>query len=146
MCTAILIADAKVPKVAIADMIVYKVGMKIDPKERNEKYRFRTPYQFTVYEPDKLAKAAMRFIKEGGFSDDTERNYVLENGRYKAFAYVREGIHSFTNVERAKKHINRDAYFYIGEFIIPKGSKYYENACGNIVSNKIIFKQFLSCV
>lgn len=135
MCTAILIADAKTPKRAIADIIVYKVG-KINPKGL-----FVSPYQYTIYVPNKLVKAAMRFTSKSGFADGTEYNYVMINGGEDKFAYVQTGFHSFTSIERAKIHAGRDLFYSIGEFIIPKGSKYYENGCGNIVSNQIIFKE-----
>jgi hypothetical protein len=65
---------------------------------------------------------------------------------------IEEGYHSYNSLETAKKFMSKDMSCYdttlflkytIGKFIIPKGSKYFKNEEGELVSSNIIFKEII---
>ena len=58
--------------------------------------------------------------------------------RNKDLVSYAQGFHSAISQDRFKECWREDAYIY--ECVIPKGSEYYENLSGLIVSNQIIIK------
>lgn len=57
---------------------------------------------------------------------------------------ISSGYHSFESKHLANLNIDPCFYgSYIAEFMIPKGSKYYVNFAGEIVSSNIVFIKYL---
>ncbi len=135
MCTIIPKRVQNRPKTAKKDITVYKSGrsgISID--------NMLAQYQAFNYERDKVNYTEFTFDPiQIICSDEVEHKYYLglENKGVKIVA-VGQGFHSFKESYRLKLHKGCPALF-----IIPKGSLYYENECGNLVSNRIIFKKFL---
>lgn len=53
------------------------------------------------------------------------------------YIYIYSGYHSYIRIPRAKPLVDSTLY----KFIIPKGSEYYINTEGEVVSNQIIFTE-----
>jgi len=138
MCTAILKKEyAKGPKIAKADMVVYKVT------DVNFENIFGSKFRDYTYRPNELHTATFS-IGEEVSSDDVEYNYIMSfKQRHNAFNFISTGLHAYISIARIKMNWYNIRRLGIGRFIIPKGAQYYKNACGNIVSNQIIFKEFV---
>ena len=129
----------KYHKIAEEDITVYKFGIKYNKK-------FLPAYQDDFgYEPNiRNDKVEIKLIKDGKSYHGT------------CYFYVNEGYHSYSE----KCHLLNDSCdvgvyskifdekyldFYtlvddfIGKFIIPKGSEFYENEDGEIVSSNIMW-------
>jgi hypothetical protein len=132
MCTAIL--KGQKPLIAEKDIIVYKASYK----EENENI-FTSMFERYRYLKENLHRAEMTFTNDFCVSDRVEQDYVEDRGE-ENFLFVKKGFHSFVSIERIRKEYSGGE---VAEFIIPKGSKYYSNECGNIVSNAIIFNEWL---
>lgn len=106
-------------RIAKEDIVVFKVG-------RGKKY-FNCLYQFYFkYKKDKLQKKV-------------ELIPLLSwNGSYK---YINSGYHSYRNLDNTEDNMFLYSRKKIGIFIIPKGTKYYQNR-REIVSETIKFKGF----
>ena len=109
-------------KVAEIDIVCYKyLDEHLDNTEKKKK-RYTAPcFERFSYENKVLVK-----------SDLVMRYYEGE------FVTIGKGLHSFVNIEVAKNYefdFNEDSQLY--QFIIPKGSIYYENSV-HFVSNQII--------
>lgn len=77
---------------------------------------------------------------------------VIHSNKWRLMA-IFEGYHSYTRIDNSYVHksgffqVNGVSYqlnpkqlnqdIYIAKFVIPKGSEYYVNACGEVVSNSI---------
>ena len=126
-------------KVAEEDVIVYKVG-----KLMNGKF-FPSYYSEFGYEPNSNNdKVSLKLIKKGGTCLGDHCNYIDEG--YHSYSGKCELIKSFYDIcvypkfynERCLDYYDFDDPF-IGEFIIPTGTEYYENEEGEIVSSNIIW-------
>jgi hypothetical protein len=135
------------PHVAKGDITVYKFG-----NYSTEEAFFLPRYMDLRYEIGKLQKKV---------SIKVIRPYPLIN-----VWTINEGYHSYSGGNRiriGKNGIflsprNRGGYYsdivaferpvYIGRFIIPKGSTYYINRAGEVVSENIMYdgRVFVSCV
>lgn len=131
MCTVIPKSKKGHPSIAKEDIEVYKTCDKID------KTSVSSCYQKFLYRKDKLYSITkFSYDNDRCCSDTIEHDYrdTLDNP-----VYVNKGFHSFDkNDNRLKDHFELPC-----RFIIPKGSRYYKNSVGNIVSNQIIFKEIL---
>ena len=139
MCTLITTAQKPKPRVAKADIVVYKTGYK-HYTEDDDPVPFRSAYRNYIYRPDELHSAEFSFNEEFLTSDTFESEYkdtIPENRR----CYVSRGFHSFASISRADRWYDRNAL--LAEFVIPKGASYYINKAENVVSNQIIFKRFV---
>lgn len=128
----------KYHKIAEEDIVVYKFGLKIDGKF------FPSYYPEFGYEPNSInEKVSLKLIKKGGrvclgtyydYIDEGYHSYSRECGIINSFYDI--GVYSKNDSEK-----NLDFYWCegIGKFIIPKGSEYYENEDGEIVSSNIIW-------
>jgi hypothetical protein len=136
MCTIIPRYLKNRPKTAKKDIVVYKGGYIYDLSKKS----FITPYMDFIYEKDILYKEELTYDSHdlAGY-DDVEGAYRICLPHPLA---VVKGFHSLSTLD--KKRLNGYRYDRIfGEFVIPKGSKYFINPCGNVVSNQIVFKKFL---
>jgi len=136
MCT--VIQKEQLPKIAEKDIEVYKLAqVKMSDT-------FMSAYKGFCY------KAGKEYRTEFTFSNIAEQvsdSYELKwrNITIPVYnrRYVMEGFHSYNSIKRLKL---TELYSYsviIGLFIIPKGATYYENGAGNIVSNRLIFKNYV---
>ena len=137
--------DQHFETVAKEDIEVYKIG-----SPNKKKNRFNCLYMDTFF-----------YIK----NEDTPKiNLELQEDnnivKGPTIYFIDEGYHCydeytklrplFTNSIKGHKYDfsirNCDTFYHkvcAGKFIIPKGSKYYVNNFGEIVSEKLIFKEFL---
>ena len=116
-------------KVAEEDVIVYKLGRIIDGK-------------FIPYFKCFFAYTANSLNKEVKLGRDIGLVYVS----------IDEGYHSYASNYKSFNELNlmmlldggllnykSDYEYVIGKFLIPKGSEYYENDKGDIVSSQLIW-------
>lgn len=126
--------DTAVRKIAKRDFYVYKIGCASDKG-------FKSLYQNFIYEPKEINKKVelnpIQFSKDESF-------YVIYKGyhSYKDIAMPYSDLRSYYRTIYLGK-IAEDIRLYniysIATFIIPKGSEYYENGGGEIVSSNIIY-------
>lgn len=130
MCT--VITNKAKPRIATEDIKVYKFCKKGSNRIVSAVYEY-------PYVPNVLNKAEFVYSSIGSCSDVIEDEYSISLRGVPRF--VRDGFHSYNSIERAM------SIKWYGKilclFIIPKGSFYYMNKCGNVVSNQIIFKECL---
>ena len=130
-------------KIAERDIVVYKLGHVIETtKEFQSLYRNYTYYPKglnkvvtlvpIVYatEVSKLRSSELGIIYSGYHS--YESISLPFNGLGTSSRTILLGT---TIKERIKVHNN----YYIATFIIPKGSEYYKNKCGELISSNIIY-------
>ena len=140
MCTIIKLSQKNRPRIATKDIQVYKVGSWIN---RND--QFTSKYYGHDYVSDQLYTAEFSYSNNDSCSDSTEADYYVklrEKGVKQVF--VGQGFHAYVSIDR----ISREYGFKpinLGLFVIPKGAEYYLNGAGNIVSNQIIFKEYITC-
>lgn len=129
----------KYHKISEEDIVVYKFGWENDGKF------FPSYYPEFGYEPNSINdKVSLKVIKEGRVCIGTYYNYIDEG--YHSYSRECGIINSFNDIGVYSKNDsekNLDYYDFddpfIGKFIIPKGSEYYENEDGEIVSSNIIW-------
>ena len=129
----------KYHKVAEEDIVVYKFGKEIDKK-------FFPSYKINFgYEPNYLSdKVEIKLNKDGVCYHGTRCFYSNEG--YHSYSEECEIIKYLYNVGVYSKisNGNRLDYYefetpFIGKFIIPNGTEYYENEDGEIVSSQIMW-------
>lgn len=132
----------KYHKVAEEDIIVFKFGFF------NKEKSFFNPYFMldTVYIPNVRSK---------------EIELTIKQNRLFLYLYIEEGYHSYSGdckyfnkkvYDNVKINKYNKAYYdnryietfhlpasHLGEFIIPKGTEYYEKENGEIVSSQLIW-------
>lgn len=128
-------------KIARRDIVVYKIGCI-------SKNIFTSLYQNYVYEIGKINKNVvlvpdMRYNVNGVFRIEDP------------LCAIYRGYHSYTSISMSYYDLDFYSrtiylgkrphtmwlknYWYIATFIIPKGSNYFENDMGEIVSSNIIY-------
>ena len=128
-------------KIAKRDFYVYKIGRASDkgfkslyqnfiyiPGVLNEKVKMSPiiPHYYSTY---KLRKEQYGIIYEG-----------YHSYRDIAMPYSDLGLHSRTiYLGKIAENIRLNNIYSIATFIVPKGSEYYENVGGEIVSSNIIY-------
>ena len=127
----------KYHKIAEEDITVYKFGCKIDGKF------FPSYYPEFGYEPNSINdKVSLKVIKKRIVYLGTHYDYIDEG--YHSYSGECGIINSFYDIGVYSKNDNEKNLDYywgedIGVFIIPKGTEYYENEDGEIVSSNIIW-------
>lgn len=127
-------------KIAKKDIIVYKVGYMSGES-------FCSLYLNYTYVPKETNKEVK--------IDPFIYNYNICKERKKQECIIYTGYHSYKEVSmpyselgtssrlvylgRTVERINLFNLYYVATFIIPKGSEYYENDEGEIVSSNIIY-------
>lgn len=128
-----LLTYQKKPIILSEDKIVYKILCGET-----------SPYANFEYEFDKLYSTEIKKTSDATPYDYEQRLlYKGNNDKLKdGVISIKEGFHSFTNIEYAKTIIRRHniSYMNIHECIIPTGSEYYEDETHLCVSNNIIIK------
>lgn len=137
MCTVIKLSQKYHPKTAKKEIVVYKVSQTV------LKDSFYSMIRYHPYIKDKLYTTAFTYHPWGSSSDVVESTYAMSLRINRTAVFVYNGFHSYISLERVDKAGYVVPSPRIGEFIIPVGAKYYENECGNIVSNQIIFKDYV---
>ena len=125
----------KSPRTAKRDITVYKL---VNIFVKGHYSLIRSPYNPFTYEDGIVYRAEMSDTGDKWFFDDLDVNYWVDKLPSKIIA---TGFHAATNRERINTYEliclpNR----MIVEFIIPKGSLYYKDGNGLIVSNQIMLK------
>ena len=130
-------------KIAERDIIVYKLGYVIEATKE-----FRSLYQNYTYYPKELNKVVT--LVPVIFTTEVSKLQPSETGM------IYEGYHSYKSISLPfnrlgysfrfillgtiiKERISICNSYYIATFIIPKGSNYFENDRGEIVSSNIIY-------
>lgn len=121
-------------KIAEKDIVVYKIGKVLNNK-------FRSLYQNYFYGAKELnTKISLRPASD----QDYLPHFLIWEG-YHSYKDVtipfNELEESFRGMYVGKIKIIMPLIndYYLGTFIIPKGSEYYENHVGEIVSSNIIY-------
>ena len=130
-------------KIAEKDIVVYKLGYIIETTKE-----FRSLYQNYAYYPKGLNKVVtlvpIVYITEVSKLRSSETGIIYSGYHsYKdiSLPFNRIGF-SFRFILLGSIIMERiELYndYYIATFIIPKGSEYYENKCGELVSSNIIY-------
>ena len=127
-------------KIAKRDFYVYKLGCISDEG-------FRSLYQNFIYIPKEINKK----IK----LEPVIHDYKIYELMKKQYGTIYEGYHSYKDIAmpysdlrpyyrtiylgKFAEDIRLNNVYSIATFIIPKGSEYYENRAGEIVSNQIMY-------
>lgn len=123
-------------KVAKRDITVYKLGFI---SENN----FISLYQDYIYEIKKINKE-IELKPDLFYKDGLGDNGAIYKG-YHSYVYISmpySGLDSYCRIIYLGKKphcIRLLNLYYVAAFIIPKGSEYYENSKGEIVSSNIIY-------
>ncbi len=137
-----LITEQKTPLIAEEDVIVYKVL----------ETRLRSYFKYFQYTQNELFETQIREIEKGKTWVSTcslDGDYLT--AKYNVFRVgdlynnpnlicLKYGFHSCISIEVAKKISG----VFIYECVIPKGSEYYKDEVGFLISNKIIIKELIS--
>lgn len=127
-------------KIAERDFYVYKLGY-ISNKN------FRSLYQKFIYKPKEINKKVSL--------DPACIDFTISKSREEIPCVIYEGYHSYKDITmpysdlgvyyrliylgKLAENIRVFNIYCIATFIIPKGSKYYENDNGEIVSSDIVY-------
>ena len=124
----------KKPKIAKTNKTVYKVMYIYGAKEASSQFsRFK-------YFLNQLYTCDIKEIDDNCSYDDIALRW--KNDLRIEYKSIGEGFHSFYKKRMCDDMINvNNLSFY--KCIIPKGSKYYEDGTGLVVSNQIIIKKRL---
>ena len=121
-------------KIAKRDFYVYKIG-------RVSNKGFNSLYQNFIYEPKEInKKVELNPIQRLEYGSA----YVIYEGyhSYKDIAMPYSDLHQYYRtiyLGKITNDIRLNNIYSIATFLIPKGSKYYENEVGIIVSSDIIY-------
>lgn len=132
--------NTAVRKIAKRDFYVYKIGRVSDKG-------FNSLYQNFIYIPGVLnEKVKIRPIIH---------NFSIHKLLEEQYGVIYEGYHSYKDITmpysglrsyyrtiylgKIAEDIRLNNIYSIATFIIPKGSEYYENRAGEIVSSSIIY-------
>lgn len=129
-----LITDQKKPKIAEEDMTVYKILLK-------SMGTYSTMFELFKYDLNVLYETTIKKSSDISCLDDIDEDALKKTfGQWKKnpklIAYG-QGYHSAYEAERLKSLAN-EFDGVIMECVIPKGSKYYDNISGLVVSNQLI--------
>lgn len=130
MCYTAVTKEAQTPHIANKDIKVYKLCKLCG----NKVLSIVKLYTYIPYE--KQLTINLKLL-------NCHNYYYIENGHhsYKHITFI-DGTHIIIVNDHKCDTIIDNAI--IGEFIIPKGSTYYENNSGEIVSSNIIFTGIFS--
>lgn len=131
MCYKAFTKKAKTKQVAEKDIKVYKICVNTD-------HLVISYCQKYIYVPLEIThEIPITFVEEVGF------NYIADGYHsYKSckwYPYLSKHKELISVIEDTYKTYYYKSHVVIAEFIIPKGTIYYENTNGEIVSNQIMF-------
>lgn len=133
MCTIIPKHQIRRPKTAKKDIVVYKGCDQIMGYSGGT--TVRSHYEFFRYEKDVLNTTTLTYYAEFYSASDSVEGAYRDSLFHPAV--VIQGFHSLLTPDRRRLC---GWAVLLCEFVIPKGSKYHVNPCGNVVSDQIIFK------
>ena len=116
-------------KIAEEDVVVYKVGYVIDGKFIPY---FRHDFTYTANSLSKEVKLGSHIGYEYVSIDEGYHSYASS---YKSF----NELNLMMLLDGGLLNYKSDYEYVIGKFLIPKGSEYYENDKGEIVSSQLIW-------
>lgn len=138
-------------KTAMKNIVCYKI-LKKDKKEDDKyfSYYYDFQYKFGELYENSLYFYPMRHVRDN-------ESIIMINDGFHSYDYISifEKIRAFTNTIGFAvfyKTINSGIYYKhnymlsLVECIIPKGSIYYENEYGLLVSDRIIVKKEIDCI
>ena len=131
-----LITTQQEPLIAQEDMIVYKMMNKnLQSIYMEFNYNLNELYQTDIREEDD------RFY----CFDIIHRKYILENFPDWNSDFLPKGLKCFSHGFHSVNSQERIEHFYgsVFECTIPKGSEYYTEPTGTIVSNQIIINKLI---
>lgn len=129
-------------KIAAKDIVVYKLGHVIETTKE-----FLSLYQNYEYVPGirnkTITLTPMKGLEHVSQLRKDELGVIYEGYHsYRDISLPFKGIKSDFRIiylGKTREHIGIYNNYYVVTFIIPKGSQYYENDLGEIVSNNIIY-------
>lgn len=129
-------------KTAEKDIVVYKLGYIIETTKE-----FRSLYQNYAYYPKGLNKVVtlvpIVYATEASKLQSSEMGIIYSGYHsYKSISLPFNELGTFFRsilLGNIKERIKVHNSYCIATFIIPKGSEYYENNCGELVSSNIIY-------
>jgi hypothetical protein len=116
--------------IAAEDLIVYKVLSVPSPDY------FCSIYRSFGYKVGQLYKTKITRSTNGTVFDSRD-DIAYDNFDPKELIFIKQGFHSANKKLRLSHEVDDDTKVLV-ECIIPKGSKYYTNRTGCVVSNQII--------
>lgn len=139
MCTIISKKQKGHPKTAETDIEVFKICNKFNEDIATSLFQ-DYPYRKDKKHETDFTYADPRY--EGGLDAKEAKYYSSLEGEAEC---VKNGFHALNTLDkdRISKLGCLEYESWICSFIIPKGSKYYKNPTGCIVSNQIIFNNFI---
>jgi len=136
MC--LIVKKGAKPRIANRDITVYKELVVFEG--------IRSPYYFFEYELGKKYTTRITFTyKESGGYDMKEMidmgvdGFSFE-GRHRICAFIKRGFHAAVRADRIRC---AQPFRRLFRCTIPKGSEYYANRSGLIVSNQIIINEIV---
>lgn len=122
------------PKVMENDLIVYKIVAR-DLMSGEAIVEYQSYYHYYLWKKGVLKETKMvtgsyQWCDCEKFDSETHDAYPDKSGK---FTEVSEGFHAF----KTKKRAGYSGVF-LKQFLIPKGSLYYEDESGMIVSNQMM--------
>ncbi len=146
-----LITEKKGFKIAKQDIQVWKILDKTNTTTyRNFKYIRNVLYKQPIELVDEKAYNKIRhdlFISKICAFDEIDSKYLKDKHNWitsslynPSLIYIRKGLHSIESRKRAEQVGKLSFDEVIQEFVIPRGSRYYTDATGLYVSNRIILK------
>jgi len=141
-----LITEQKKPKVADKDIVCYKAG-----GYNKQKNIFWGIYYCFEYELSKLYKTKLKestdcfyydseAIEQYGLNPFHFRPGKLMEELKKRYNIIGSGFHSAESLDRLKREGRSEK----AKCIIPKGSLYYKDKTGLLVSNQIIVEEIIN--
>lgn len=129
-------------RIAEKDIVVYKLGYVIETTKE-----FLSLYHNYEYYPKGLNRVVtlVPLIEGGAVSQLFPSDLGMICSGYHSYRDISlsfSGLNKFSRIillGKIKERIGVNNNYYVATFIIPKGSTYYENCNGELVSSSIIF-------
>ena len=131
MCYKAFTKKAKTKQVAEKDIKVYKICVNTD-------HMVVSYFQKYIYVPLEIThEIPITFVEEFGLNYVTDGYHSYKNCKW--YPHLSKYRYLSAVIEGTFKTYYYKSSVVIAEFIIPKGTIYYENTNGEIVSNQIMF-------
>lgn len=131
MCYNAFTEKARTKRIAGEDIKVYKICVNTD-------HMIVSYFRKHIYIPLEITpEISITFIEELGFNYVTDGYHSYKSCKWHPHLFKDKGL--AVVVEDTFKTYYYKSPIVIAEFIVPKGTIYYENTNGEIVSNQIMF-------
>lgn len=131
---------------AVKDVTVYKVFLK--PFSMDNAETLYSPFQKfgykkgVVYQTDFGFQRIKHIISYVG--DSNIKISLTTNEEFIDFSKIIQGFHSYISKKYMLKYWSGSGFYTYVECIIPKGSWYYINSSGEVVSDHLMLKDLVS--